>query len=539
MRLLLRLLGYAKNLNWILLASILAGTVTTLCQLALLWLGFAALVDFGALQHLGLAVFGLALAIGLTRFGEQYLGHLVAFKILAGFRDTVYRKITKLAPAKLDEKHGSDLLKLIAQDIEQIEIFYAHTLAPVAIAGIVSIIQVIWFWSLAPVWGISALVSYALVGVLLPFLNQKEVAPQTQALTQADSQQQRLETESVQGKFELQQFQTVPTQLAKLTRANRHYWHLSQIKTALQDKQNIAMQVLLILCFLNFAVAGLIGHLSLVPILLFPFTFGRVLALAALPGSLSGGILAAKHLFALLDETPVVQDAPEAKPLAAPLTDFDMTHIDFAYPTKPNNQILADLNFQGKAPKRIGLVGPSGVGKSTIVKLLMTWYAPNAGQITVNGTPSISVLLASLRQAINYMPQNPKIFTGTIRTNLTLGEKSFSDQRLLEVLGWVELAETVLQFPKGLDTPISDSARHFSAGETQRLDLARALLHPSQILVLDEPTSNLDVLNEALVLRAVQQHYAGLVIMVTHRQSSLAICDEVWQFADQQLQQIK
>lgn len=528
-----RLLKNAGHLNMILSASILVGVLATMLQLGILGLGFTALTHgFTRTPWLGLGV--LALVGGFARFGEQYLGHLVAFKLLSRFRNQVYQKIITLAPAKLDHKRSSDLLKLIAQDIEQIEIFYAHTLSPIVIAVLVSILQVWLFWRVAPSLGLIALLAYLTIGGLLPLWQQRRMQQPALAFGQADQRHQRLASETVHGKFELQQYQAITQQRAKLDQATTAYWQANRQKTIRQDQQAGLMQLILVGYLFIFGLVVVLQQLPLMWLLLFPFTFGRVLALATLPGSLSGGLLAAQHLFDLLDETPAVA----AQLTGVPLTTVQQGHFDqvtFQYPTRPDQMILNALNFQFKAGQRIGIIGTSGEGKSTIVKLLMRWYAPTAGQLTLNQAGIETYQLTTIRKTMNYVPQMAQIFSGSLRENLTLRKANFTDQQLWTVLDWVHLTEFVQGLPHQLDTTIGADTENLSAGEMQRLELARALLHPSDVLILDEPTSNLDVLNEAMILAAVKQHYVGTVLIVTHRQSTLAICDQVYRLQNGQL----
>lgn len=521
-----RLLKNAGGLNVILSASILVGVLATMLQLGILGLGFYALTH--GFQHTPwLALVALALLGGFGRFGEQYLGHLVAFKLLSRFRNQVYQKIITLAPAKLDHKRSSDLLKLLAQDIEQIEVFYAHTLAPVVIAVIVSLLQVWLFWRVAPSLGLIALLAYLTIGGLLPLWQQRRMQRPAAAFGTADLQHQRLASETVRGKFELQQYQAIPQQRAKLAQATTAYWQANRQKVMRQDQQAGYMQLILVGCLFIFGLVVVLEKLPLMWLLLFPFTFGRVLTLATLPGSLSGGLLAAQHMFDLLDEQPAVAAQVQGTVLTA-VQQADFKQVGFHYPERPDQSILRDLNFQVTAGQRIGIIGTSGEGKSTIVKLLMRWYAPDAGALNLNQAGIATYQLTSIRKTMNYVPQTAQIFNGSLRENLTLRDPHFTDAQLWAVLDWVHLTTLVQGLPQQLATLIHTDDENLSAGEMQRLELARALLHPSDVLILDEPTSNLDVLNEAMMLAAVKKHYAGTVLIVTHRQSTLAICDQVY-----------
>ncbi|RRK10131.1 ABC transporter ATP-binding protein [Lactiplantibacillus garii] len=523
MKLLKRLLQTAGPLNWILLASIGAGLLATTLQVSLLWAGFTAL--FRRVPQLWWLLLIFALVGGFARFFEQYLGHLAAFKILAHLRNRVYQQIMRLAPAKLDHARSSDVLKLLTEDIDQIEIFYAHTLAPVVIAVVVSLGFVVFFGLIQPLFGVIALIAYVLIGMVVPLVSQRQFGELSNQLNHADLDEQRLMVDAVTGKLELQQYQAVDQHLHRLRVTGQHFWRLDRQKNGRQTRAGVTMQLILVLSLAAVIAVVKLTDAPLVAALVFPFTFGRVLALGNLPGSLGGGLLAARHVFDLLDEQPLVTNTGTA-PLRT-INHFQLANVNFAYPQRPDTPILNQTNLAVQRGERVGLIGPSGAGKSTIMKLVMRWYVAQSGQVQVNGDLVDTYKLDRLRGPIAYVPQNAQLFSGTLRENLTLRDPLITDARIREVLNWVELAPTIAGLPEQLDTVVTRSAPVLSAGEVQRLELARALVRNSSLLILDEPTSNLDVLNEALILKTVKQHYTGTVVLITHRRSSLALCDRV------------
>ncbi|KRL67549.1 amino acid ABC transporter ATP-binding/permease protein [Companilactobacillus versmoldensis] len=523
MKLLTRLLKTAGHLNGILLASILMGLIATFFQIGLLWQGFNAL--FQQISGLWLWIIGLALIAGFARFAEQYLGHLAAFKILANMRNMVYQKILKLAPAKLDETRSSDILKLLAQDIDQIEVFYAHTLAPVIVGFLTSVIFVVLFWLEQPFLGVIALISYLLIGAVFPILSQRNLTGLTDDLNQTDLKEQRLMADSINGKSELQQYQAVESHLNQLNATSKKYWQLNRSRSTGQVRNALLMQLTMVISLALFIAVVALTNTPLVWALVFPFTFSRVLDLGNLPGSLAGGLLAAKHVFQLLDEKPVVEDT--GTQAIDNVENFGLKDVTFAYPERSDDQILQKTNLEVKPGERIGLIGPSGAGKSTIMKLVMRWYEAQSGIVEVNENDAKQYQLASLRQTISYVPQTAQIFDASIRENITLRDKNITDEQIWQVLDWLDLSSTIKAFGDELSTKISKEIPLLSAGEIQRLELARALVRKSSLLILDEPTSNLDVVNEALILRTVKQHYQGTVVLVTHRHSSLALCQRI------------
>ncbi|QMU07709.1 amino acid ABC transporter ATP-binding/permease protein [Levilactobacillus suantsaii] len=531
MSLLKRLLQTAGRLNWILGASVVAGIAATLLQLGLLWGGF--LVLFQPVAHWWLWLIILALAGGLCRFGEQYLGHLAAFKILDYLRNLTYQKLLYLAPAKLDDQRQSDVLKLLAQDIAQIETFYAHTLAPVLIGVGLAIGLTVGFWLAAPVLGVIALVAYALIGLIIPLTSRRHLATLAQQQAQADASEQRQLTALITGRQTLQQYAAISARTATLNQTTQAYWRVNRKRSLRQTQNAVGMQLVVIVSLAAVIAVVVTQQLPLILAVIFPLTFSRLLDLGNLPGTLSGGLLAARHVFAFLDESPRVVETGQAK--LGPIQAVALTDVAFAYPQRPTAPILRHTDLRLRAGERVGIVGPSGAGKSTIIKLIMRWYTPDQGTIAVNDRPITTYSLDQLRQQINDVPQVAQVFDGTLRENLTLRVTAFTDAQLWQVLDWVHLTAAIRRLPDQLATQVSRDRPILSAGEVQRLELARALLHPSSLLILDEPTSNLDVVNEAVILTAVQHHYSGTVILVTHRESSLALCDRVLELNHGQL----
>lgn len=456
MKLFRRLLKTAGRLNGILAASIIAGIIATFFQIGVLWQGFDAF--FNQIPMLWLWVIVLALIGGIARFSEQYLGHLAAFKILSNMRNMTYQKILKLAPAKLDEARSSDVLKLLAQDINQIEIFYAHTLSPVVIGLLTSIVFVVMFWMVQPLLGVIALFAYLLIGVIFPLLSQRHLTSLTDELNQTDLKEQRLMSDAVNGKFELQQYQAVDHYLKRLDQTSEKYWNIERQSSTKKIRNALSMQVTLVISLILFLLVVKSSQISLVWALIFPFTFSRVLALGNLPGSLAGGLLAAKHVFELLDEHPAVNDSGTSS--LEKIADFGLDQVTFAYPQRSNDKILDGANLTVKQGERVGLIGPSGAGKSTIMKLVMRWYQAQQGIVAVDQHNVDSYELDQLRSQINYVPQTAQIFEATIRENINLRDGDITDERIYEVLDWLDLTTTIKQLDKKLDTVIS-SAHQF------------------------------------------------------------------------------
>lgn len=263
----------------------------------------------------------------------------------------------------------------------------------------------------------------------------------------------------------------------------------------------------------------------------FPLTFGPLLALTNLPASLLNGFAAARNLLNLLQEAPATSAAIEATQTLDQIATIQVDHVTFKYPSR-DETVLRQVLLSLHAGEIVGFVGASGSGKSTLAKLIMGWYPLTQGRILIDGIDLTKIDPASLRAQVNYLPQTPVFFSESVRDNLTLHDATITDAQIWTVLDQVKLTSRLRQAEKGLDENVVSGQLQFSSGEQQRLELARALLHPSSVLVLDEPTSNLDTENERLILDAIKAYYHGIVIMISHRAESAAYADRLYLFAD-------
>lgn len=475
--------------------------------------------------------------LGLGSFGEQYSGHYVAFHVLADLRGAVYRQLVKLAPAKLDTQASGKSLKLIGSDIEAMEIFYAHTLVPVAIGLVYGLLVVGIYSQLNWLAAIIALISYVAVGMVVPYARHRQLTAKIQAADRLKAANQQYLLESVRGMAVVRQLGIAKQ---RMTKGNEGF---DQEATAFQQTQfsqllkNVAATVVIVGGWLLMIwLSGWPQPTTIQQALLaiFPLTFGPLLALNNLPGSLLNGFAAAKNLFKLLQEQPLNAALPNATQTVTTINQIQVDHVAFSYPIRPE-AVLKDVTLTLNAGEIVGFVGASGSGKSTLAKLIMGWYPVSHGQILIDGNDLATIKPTALRNQKNYLPQTPVFFSESVRDNLTLHDPAITDQQIWTVLDQVKLRARLEQMSHGLDTVVAASHVPFSSGEQQRLELARALLHPSSVLVLDEPTSNLDTENERLILEAIKTYYHGIVILISHRPESAAFADRVYRFAEHQV----
>ncbi|MCI2171800.1 amino acid ABC transporter ATP-binding/permease protein [Schleiferilactobacillus perolens] len=533
-----RMVAYVRYLLPVLILSWLAGMVAELGQVFVAWQTGRILISPSTqLQSLAWVLVAGVILAALCAFAEQYAGHYVAFKVLADLRNTVYAKVERLAPAGLSAKRSGDLLKAVGSDIEAMEVFYAHTLVPIAIGIGFTIILAVGYAQISLAAAVVMLLVASVIGFALPFFKYHQLAQANAQLAtvQATTQQEMLE--AVRGRDALLQLAAVDQQMQTVDDQYQEEAPAQQKVGLLNWQKNWLAWVIILASWLLLAAwIGVQTNFSrtLVPLLLaFPFSFRPLLALSSLPDALSKGLGATRRIFALLDTPEPVTNTGEVK-LARPIDEIAVDHLTFAYPER-SQTILEDVSLTLHSGQIGGIIGESGAGKSTLVKLLMKWYPAPVGTIRINDLSITDIQTQSLWQRINYLPQQAQIFHTTIQQNLTLGDTEITDPAITRVLEQVKLTHRIAQLPQGLQTIIDPTAPALSAGELQRLALARAFLHPSSLLILDEPTSNLDVLNEKIILTSVKHYYFGMVLMITHRSETLGVCDVVWRLQDSHL----
>lgn len=473
----------------------------------------------------------LALLRGLFRYGEHYFGHYVAFKTLADFRMRVFAKLKQLAPAKLDVQDSGALLKMIGEDIEAMEVFFAHTLPPVTTGMIVFGLMMLYFLTLDGVLTVIVGMTYLLLALVIPYVFAYYLEPLLKEQGQTRKTYTSQFLESLKGVRELLQFQKLSVYLERLNAGSKTVNGIEKkvvVQQLVQTSTTFLTIGLAITLFTLRAVVlvqqeKLTVLQTVVGTVVFSSSFAPFLELGRLPLGFKRAINAGRNVFGLLDQavhidsgTRKIHDVKTVK----------MSQVSFRYDTR-NSDVLTDVSLDTQSPKIIGIVGASGSGKSTLMKLLMKWYPISTGEITVNNEAIHNIAANDLQRVIAYIPQMPQIFNQTIRENLTLG-RDISDEEILQAAQNCHIKDRIMSLENGLDTVISQENAMFSAGEMQRFELTRALLKKADCYIFDEPTSHLDSLNEALLLRTIKTHCRGTVFLISHRPSTVSCADEVY-----------
>ena len=533
-----RLIGLVRPLAGYMALAVTMGLAGHLCATFLTVLG-----GFGILGVLGFALplplaglFGIAAVLALLRavlrYGEQACNHFIAFKLLALLRDKVFRALRRLAPAKLESREKGDLIAVITSDIELLEVFYAHTISPALIALLFSAVMVVFIAGFHPLLGALALAAYAVVGLAVPLVTSRASGQDGLRLRTASGALAGFVLDSLRGLPEILQYGAGTHRLQQMQARTEA---LSREEARLKrtaGRSTAATQLILWLFDLGMlfaatalCLAGAVDFAGvLIPTIALMSSFGPVVALANLGATLQSTFAAGNRVLDILEETPLVQDIhgqPEVTFAGA-----GAENVTFGYGTET---ILQNVTVPVPAGQTIGIVGRSGSGKSTLLKLFLRFWQVEQGQVQISGRSVEHINTGNLRRMQALVTQETHLFHDSIRNNLRIAKQDATDEELVAACKKASLHDFIAALPQGYDTPVGELGDTLSGGERQRLGLARAFLHDAPFLLLDEPTSNLDSLNEAVILQALEQeHGRRTVVLVSHRASTMGIADTVY-----------
>lgn len=523
---------------WMVLA-VLLGVAGFFCSILITVLGTYGLISLlGLSEPVALTLLFALLALfgigrGLLRYGEQACNHYIAFKLLAHIRDHVFTALRRLCPAKLEGRGKGDLISMLTSDVELLEVFYAHTISPVLIALIMSVAMSVLIGMWHPLLGVQALFSYALVGIVVPMRISSRCADLgMQSRTQAGAFSSFM-LESLRGLDETIQYGNGEARAAQL---NQRSSALSAQEGALRVRSGegmaLANTAIMTLSLLMLAVSCLLyqqGMLSLAGIVM-PFvtllsSFGPVTAIANLGTTLQNTLASGSRVLALLQEEPEVAEQSEGETFSGAGASFEA--VDFAY---EDQSILSSFSLNIAPGKMSGICGKSGSGKSTMLRLLMRFWDVHSGTVRAGRHDVRALKTASLRSYESFMTQETHLFHDSILNNIRLVKPDASREEVEAACRKASIHDFIMSLPHGYDSEVGELGDTLSGGERQRIGLARVFLHDSELILLDEPTSNLDSLNEAVILKSLDEQKADkTIVLVSHRQSSLRLCDEVFE----------
>ena len=525
-----KLIGLVRPLSGYMILAVTMGLVGHLCATFItVFGGFAivAVLKGAATAAIFWTVAVFALVRGGLRYAEQACNHFIAFKLLALIRDKVFGALRRLCPAKLEGKDKGDLISVITSDIELLEVFYAHTISPICIAFLFTVVMVCFIGSYHPALGLLALAAYGAVGILIPLLTAKLSGDSAMRFRTKSGKLSAYVLDSLRGLPETIQYGQGQARMdAMNAQTDAIAKEGEQMKRT--EGRNTAVTGTVILMFdlaMLFASAALLDFEGcLITTLAMMSSFGPVTALAALGATLQSTLAAGNRVLDILEEHPVAEDITGKEPIS--FHGAAANHVTFAY---DNETILNDFSIDIPAGKVTGIIGRSGSGKSTLLKLLMRFWKVQEGTVAVSGRSVEEINTENLRQMESFVTQQTHLFHDSIRNNLRIAKQNATDEELIAACKKASVHDFIMGLPKGYDTEVGELGDTLSGGERQRLGLARAFLHDAPFLLLDEPTSNLDSLNEAVILKALHEGCREkTVVLVSHRKSTMGIADKVY-----------
>ena len=539
-KLIKKLIVFVKPLSGVMSITVILRVLGFIIAAAIPVLG-----GVGIVSLLGLKVFGVSVSLdfvikglivcavsrGILRYGEQLSGHYIAFTLLALIRDKIFTAMRKLAFVKLQKKDSGSLLSIITADIELLEVFYAHTIAPAASAVLYFIFAVIIFGKIHIVLSFTVALIYIVMGVLLPLLFAKMDDGAGVEYRKKMSALNSFFLDSLLGIKEIIFFDKIRERKENIEKRGDAISGTFKLLKNFEGKTFAITEATLTLC--NFLMLGVSAFLLvkgeidfasfLISNLMLLSGYGPIIAVSGLAVNLQQTFASAERVFSLLDEEPELKEVADGQNVS--FENIAADNINFRY---DNMEVLKDVSLSVKKDEIVGLCGKSGSGKSTLLRLLMRFFDPLSGEVKMNGIDIKKINTASLREAISYITQQTYIFKKSIYENIHLANRNASREEVIEAAKKAAIHDFIMSLPAGYDTKMTELGGNLSSGEKQRLGLARAFLHKAPLLLLDEPTGNLDSLNEALILNSIYQEKKDKgVLIVSHRKSTVNAADKI------------
>ncbi|MDD6482225.1 MAG: ABC transporter ATP-binding protein [Lachnospiraceae bacterium] len=501
-----QLIVLVKPLLPVMCAAIFFGVIGYLCAIFL-----TILTGYGILGLRPVFVVLLLLAVsrGIFHYIEQYCNHFIAFKLLAIIRHKVFAALRRLCPAKLEGRQKGNLISIITSDIELLEVFYAHTISPIAIAFFTSLIMVLFIGHFDAGAGLIAMCGYLVVGVVIPLLKGRAGAETGMKFRNAFGNLNSFVLDSLRGLEGLSKLEGEQRGLTNLMVLLFSFLVLFYMIFRMQSGNATFEELLLV-------VISMMG------------SFGPVIALSNLSNNLNQTLASGERVLRLLEEQPAVEEiADDGNSATSDFTGAETEQVTFAYESET---ILADFSMKLEAGKIVGIHGASGSGKSTLLKLLMRFWDPNKGTVRISGENIKTIQTKKLRNMESYVTQETHLFHDSIANNIAIGKPGAGRDEIIEAAKKASIHDFIMSLPKGYDTEVGELGDTLSGGEKQRIGIARAFLHDAPFLLLDEPTSNLDALNEGIILKSLHDECNyKTVVLVSHRKSTMNIAEQVFE----------
>ena len=541
------LIGLVKPLLHIMLAAIILGTAGYLCAIFLTILAGQVIVHgliaggAGSVKTIITVMIIIAVLRGILHYAEQYCNHFIAFKLLAIIRHKVFAALRKLCPAKLEGRDKGNLISIITTDIELLEVFYAHTISPIAIATLTSLVMVVFIGRYHWMAGLLALAAYLIVGVVIPMWNGRRGSQMGMEFRTNFGELNSFVLDSLRGLDETIQYDQGEKRKEQMSERSRSLAGMQEKLSKMEGAQRSFTNLVILLA--SFGMLALTvwlygkGEIGFEGILICTIammgSFGPVVALSSLSNNLNQTLASGERVLSLLEETPMVEEIPEdmhIKTVSENFSGAEANNVTFAY---ENETILDDYSLKLEPGKITGIHGASGSGKSTLLKLLMRFWDVNQGRVSVDGEDVRKIPTRYLRDMESYVTQETHLFHDSIANNIAVGSPGASREAIVEAAKKASIHDFIMKLPKGYDTEVGELGDTLSGGEKQRIGIARAFLHDSPLILMDEPTSNLDSLNEGIILKSLREaSEKKTVVLVSHRKSTMNIVDTVFEMKD-------
>ena len=531
------LIHLVKPLTDYMILAILMGLLGHLCASFITIFGAFGILQVlgmwkGSLGFLFIGVAVFAVLRGILRYAEQSCNHFIAFKLLALIRDEVFQSLRKLTPAKLEGKDKGNLITVITSDIELLEVFYAHTISPTAIAVLYTILLCLFIGQFHVILGILALLAYLAVGVLIPLAVSKAGGDDGMRFRTKSGELGSFVLDSLRGLSETLQYGQGQERMRQMNhRTDELSKEEERMKRTTGRNMAITGMTILISDLLMLFVSSMLyqrGTLGfdgvLISTVALMSSFGPVTALANLGSTLQNTFAAGNRVLDILEEEPMVKEINGQKEIA--FHGAKAEHVTFSY---GQETILKDVSADIKENSVVGIIGKSGSGKSTLLKLLMRFWDVHEGSVSISGTCVNQINTSNLRDMESFVTQETCLFHDSVAANLRIAKLDATQEELEAACKKASIHEFIKKLPQGYETQVGELGDTLSGGERQRLGLARAFLHDAPFMLLDEPTSNLDSLNEAVILKSLEEERNGkTVVLVSHRESTMQIADVVY-----------
>ncbi len=564
------LIGLVKPLIHIMILAVLLGTAGYLCAIFLTILAGQILIQGlghvagtqGAMsqglfagmtpQNLFVLMIVLAVARGILHYAEQYCNHFIAFKLLAIIRHKVFAALRRLCPAKLEGRDKGNLISIITTDIELLEVFYAHTISPAAIAALTSFMMVFFMGSYHVGAGIFALCAYLIVGIFIPLWNGSRGGNTGMEFRAKFGELNSYVLDSLRGLDETIQYGQGKNRERQMEETSAELIKKQKKLSRMEGGQRSVTNLVILLASFGmlFFMLYLYGKQTVdldgvvICTIAMMGSFGPVIALSNLSNNLNQTLASGERVLSVLEEKPQVEEIYEGEKDLHELgkeqentfhkgsaqmlfAGAEASHVTFSY---EEEEILRNYSVKIPAGKIVGIHGASGSGKSTLLKLLMRFWDADSGEVSVNGANVRRIPTRSLRDTESYVTQETHLFHDSIANNIAVGKPGASRQEIMEAAKKASVHDFIMSLPKGYDTEVGELGDTLSGGEKQRIGIARAFLHDAPFILMDEPTSNLDSLNEGIILKSLREEAdKKTVVLVSHRKSTMNVADVMYE----------